>query len=580
MPIEGNTLIESPTIQVAMAPKVGWYYLVEAPDELLPLLKARPGVVVDRGRMLFHRNVVDSDPSFKVVYFNAAAWGPPPQITEGVDKLYSEVLRPYQREFVDFALARPGVVNADDMGTGKTLQSLTVAAASGLAPVLVIGTLLSKSVWCGEKSEPMKWLNIVVTPLETRKHANSDVFKTAPHPWFFANYDILEAWMPWIVTHLRPQLVIFDEAHNATPGTKRGRAAQAIARFSQVKQRIVITGTPVRNRRIDLWSVLELAAPGGFGDKHNFGTYFCGGCQGEYGWEYKGETHNEELKLRLQTLLRRRTKAEVLTQLPPLVRQATQIELSVKASEEYAKYSAAEKDIRKYLQNLGTPLATGISGERLVQLTTMLSILSQAKAATTAEIAADTAKQNGKVVVFCWFKEVAKTIASLLKSEKVTVYGPVTGEHGIKKRIDAAQRFADDPDPCAFVATLAAASESINQLAAAQDLVINDLYWIPATLLQAEARLHRGSQKGTVRVVYTLAKNTIDDLLLDVLYRKADVSDAVGLKDDAKNLVKGTGVASAPSDDIAAFINAVSNQLATGGYGIGDDSYSGESQDA
>lgn len=555
------------TVDVVADERPDWYYVSEAGAEMIEALRHYPGVWVDRGRMYVHRNVVVTDPRFNIVY-DHSSWCLERQLNHGDERLVNLLskLRPYQREYIDFAIQRPGTVNADDLGTGKTLQALSVAYASQKLPVLIVGTLLTRSVWTGASGEPAKWLGVNVKPLEGRKNASPDVFREPNDGWWFIHYDILEAWIPFIFGTLRPQVVVFDEAHNATPRTKRGTAAEAIARFRGIRRRVVLTATPIRNKRVDLWSVLNLAAPEGFGSRHAFGVYYCAGHQGQYGWVFEGESRNEELKARMDEVMVRRTKADVMSQLPPMTRQAVEIELSTKATEAYGQYKSAEHDIRKFLAGEGKKLAAGTGAETVVRLAKMLAILSEAKQDTTIELAEEAANATGKVVVFTWFKDTAKRITDQLKKRKIQAFGPITGDMGIQKRIENAEKFALTKQPAAYVATLAAASESINQLAACQVMIINDLYWKPLTLLQAEGRVHRGGQKGSVTIKYVVAKGTVDAYLLEALTTKANASAAVGIRDDGQALVHTLGSKSVPLDDFETLLSQLTKHTAEEGF--------------
>lgn len=566
--------MESPArYEVATSTIPDWYYLVSASTEDTDILKTLPGTRIKNEILQIHSSLVETDPDFKVVYENFEAWKPKVQVTVSpqAQDVYENLLRPYQKDGVDFIRSRSGTLLGDEPGVGKSLQSLTALALSGVTPVLVMGTLLSKSVWCGPKSDAKKYLGIDIVPLSSRKNAGADVFKDRSITWFFCHYDILQAWVPWIFTYLRPRAAIFDEAHKMSPRSQRGKSATAIARFKEMHKRVVITATPVQNKRQDIWLPLDLAAPDAVGTLHAFGQRFSGATKGEYGWLYEGETHNEELKLRMSQLMLRRTKADVMAYLPAIVRESVEVEMSGSENDEYEKYKAAEHDIRAFLDKFeGKPLAAGISGERLVQLTKLLSLVSKAKCPSTIELSIDIAKATKKVVVFCWFKDSAKLIARGLQRAELEVYGPVTGEMNVDERIKQAQAFADSTEPAAFVATLAAASESINELVTCQEGIIQDLTWNTRLLLQAEGRLHRSGQVGSVHFTYVTAKGTIDELLMEVLYKKSQDIESLGIVDDAKNLVQGLGRA-APDDDLDSFVKALSKQVADDGFGLYDE---------
>lgn len=921
-----TTSIVIPTIKVATSKTPDWYYLVDADPETIEGLKTLPGVRLKNGVMQIHRSLVHSNPEFKKVYEDYSLWGTRNRgpISPKALEVYNTVLRPYQKEGVDFTLARTGTIIADETGVGKTGQALIAAELTGLKPVLVMGTLLSSGPWCADGADPKKFCGINVVHLTGRKTAGPEIFEQPNDGWFFCHYDILEAWLPWIFTKLRPKVAIFDEVHKISPRAKRGRAALSISRFKDMQLRVVISATPVKNKRLDMWMPLELAAPDSNGDMHVWGRRFClppdapitmgdftekaivdikvgdevvgwvkhygktnftrkickatvkavlikesplqkvvmengdeiictpdhrwlngkrgngyqeyaeirepgypilcpdgrtfitrkkstlvkfpsvpnfsytftedykigylygafmgdghvskteilreypthndktryvanhkvmlrvndveliqrcaeflkdfgldfkltppksdeklwhlnayngkaynffvpkpkktfewwrgflggiydsegsyyafsqynavnphiyntiqecldyfkfdyykhdrgfvlrggremylrfwgmaqpaikrklvsciyykpgnftrntvivkkviplpgihkvytlttttgnyvaynyaskncGGMHGDYGWKYEGETHNEELKMRMSDMLIRRTKADVMAYLPAIVREGHEIELGGANQEEYDKYKSAERDIRAFLQKFeGKALAPGISGERLIQLGKLLSILSRSKYPATIELAADIATTNGKCVVFCWFKDVARTIATQLRARNINVYGAITGDDPVKVRLQKAKEFAADTEPAVYVATLSSASESINELVACQDMVVNDLYWNPQMLIQAEGRLHRSGQEGSVHAVYVTAKNTIDSDLLSTLHRKALAIETLGITDDAKGMVMSMG-GQAPSDDLDTFIKSVEQQINDGGFGITDE---------
>lgn len=565
-------------VEVASSPIPDWFYVTECTQEQLDVLRLLPGTRLFKNELQIHASVIKTQPeNYNVVYDNTAAWFgyDASKIDDTSLNVMNTIARPYQIEDANFFLSRSGGIQGSEVGTGKTISSALAAQLTGLKPVLVMGTLLSSQPWCSEKGDITKFFNVSPIHLQGRKGLDPSIFEQPNDGWWYCHYDILEAWIPWIFTKLRPKVAIFDEVHKISPTAKRGKSALAIARFKDMKLRIVISATPVRNKRIDLWMPMELASPGCVGERHNFGLYFCDGQPNEFGgWNYNGETHNEELKARLSYLYIRRTKSDVMSYLPPIVRQGTEIDLPEASAIDYEKYKNAEQDIRKFLKQFeGKNIAPGIHGERLIQLGQLLHILSKGKANATAELAGDTASTTGKCVVFCWFKDtaraIAKKIASLYEGE-VQVFGPVTGEDPVKVRIDQASGFAESKVPSVYVATLASASESINELVAAQELIINDLYWNPLLLIQAEGRLHRGGQRGSVHVVYMLGKDTIDVDLLDMLYKKASTMESLGVGNDSKQLVQSLG-GQAPDDNLSKFIKAIESEINKNGYGLDDE---------
>lgn len=487
------------------------------------------------------------------------------QIPVGVPQVAppAEGLRAYQRECVDFGLTRGGhgVYLGLDLGLGKTIIATSIAAAAGMKRVVVLGPMIARAAWCGAHSDPTRWYGIQVQPLSGRK----DIRATAEAQlvgvdagWFFCHYDVVAAWTPWFLTKLRPQCVIFDELDFCrNPRSRMSRAARALARLSSVDLRIGLTGTPISNGVMDMWAQLDALEPDAWGNRESFGVRYANGHQGEYGMMFDRaleETYAPEFHARLKFMYVRRSRSEVLHELPPITRQRICAVLDAEVME---GYNAAARDVRGYLSALGRGIAPG-SPEVLARISVLLRLLALAKVPATTEAAKQALATEGRVVVFSWFKDAAKQIAKGLGKAALPV---AHGDMPVEKRRQTAQDFAvDDGIPKAFVATIAAAGTSLNGLQAGHVVILSDFWWTPARILQAEGRVWRSGQTHPVTGIYTCAEGTIDEDLLDALMTKADSAASAADDPAAQDLM--ADLRNTPRDELAALVAALERRLA------------------
>lgn len=454
----------------------------------------------------------------------------------------------------------------DFIVTHNTVSALQALHLDGFMdkPGIVCGPKLARNAWCGPQADPTRFFGLVVSSLEGRK--NIDPSELAKNRWWFCHYDILAAWQPWLFSMLQPTSVVFDESHLLMHAkTGRSRSALQVSMIGSVARRILLTGTPIPNNRLELWNQLACAQPRQWGStRHDFGVRYCQGqrrSEEEGGnWEYKGESNTRELRARLAGTLLRYTRYDIRDQLPTMERHVIEAEdLDV---ELFKEYHAARRNVVSYLRGKGviadqsTTIVVGDTQVRLskndtkpgavhlVGLTTMIGLLSAMKKKPALDAAVSILEQHNRLVIFTWRIETArwlhKQLAGMARRKElgagfVEVLGPVSGKMAQEDRRELARRFAA-AERSIYVATRGAAGISINELAAASAALFVDLYWNTSSLTQAESRIHRsGNPHSAVAIYYLVAKNTIDSLMMQKLQEKAEVmtgisgSDTVGL---------------------------------------------------
>jgi SWI/SNF-related matrix-associated actin-dependent regulator 1 of chromatin subfamily A len=230
---------------------------------------------------------------------------------------------PFQLEGIKFALDHPGTLLADEMGVGKTIQAIgLINADSTLQKVIIVCPASMRLVW---KCELSKWLVrplsigvIGVDPVEPeRLFTQNDIL--------IINYDRLHR-ATKTLRSIGYDLAILDECHFAkSPQAKRTKAATAIT----ARRKLALSGTPILNRPIELLPVLSWLDPQQWPRSawHQYALQYCGAFWNGFAWDQSGATNLRSLAARLRaTVMIRRTKAEVLPELPPKLR--TVIELS------------------------------------------------------------------------------------------------------------------------------------------------------------------------------------------------------------------------------------------------------------
>ena len=466
-------------------------------------------------------------------------------------------LYPHQQRAVSFLLASigdwEGCILGAQAGLGKSITALHALWLSGLLqkPGIVCAPLPAATVWCSDGGDANKQYGVKFTKLEGKKDV--DPTQLIGHKHVFLNYDILTSWWMYLQTALQPAFIIFDEIHLLmSRSAQRAEAAYKLSKWSTIQARFGLTGTPIPNRRYDLWHQLRIVQPHQWGNTlYPFGMSYCNGrVDGDSHhthYVYDGESNDTELRARLAGVLLRYNKRSVENNLPVLDRQAHFVDIG---DERMTEYRRAARDIRAYLiettdVEVGTRVVE-IAGEevqiksnkidalQLQGITLLVGLLSKFKATVAPDVLMDMLQTHAKIVVFTSRKDTAASIADSMKQCDVEVYGPITGTMKQAKREDTAKAFGSSTAPAAIcIATLKSVGIAINDLKQASAALFVDLHWNTSTLIQAEARVDReGNPHKNIQSVYLVVRKTLDDRMLELLQEKAQAAVAVNEQDD------------------------------------------------
>ncbi len=336
-----------------------------------------------------------------------------------------------------------------------------------------------------------------------------------PTAYFIIHYEGLrKADTQEILNLMDFDLVCFDEAHKLrNANTQQFKGAETL----EVKQgKVFISGSPVVNSPLDVYALLALSEPGVW-TRNSFLAMYTFGSQGQWGYKVHGVRNQASLRKEVHERSIRRTKSEVLSQLPPKVMQEVPLELS---EAQRKVYERMEKDFFALLED-GTPLhSPNMMSQlmRLRQITTDPTILGVSSPSVKTDAVMGYMEETDKVVVFSIFKTFINVLAKEMEKAHIS-YVRLTGDESPQERAAAVDAFQTDPKIKACIGTMQVMGESIT-LTAASAVILVDRWWSPAVNDQAVDRLHRPGQHNSVQVISLVAQDTIDQYVEEVLSTK------------------------------------------------------------
>jgi SWI/SNF-related matrix-associated actin-dependent regulator 1 of chromatin subfamily A len=426
-------------------------------------------------------------------------------------------LLPHQHEAHAHFAAVNGVL-ADAPGLGKTRTALAIALDCPGA-ILIVGPKFTRAVWERELRE--------VYGERLAYFEGRDA--SAPIDWdearvWFIHFDVLDAWQGRIYS--RFAFAIVDEAHYARDAkSRRGRATAAVV--GTVPRRLLLTGTPLVNKPAELWHLLTLATgPGTWGALLDFRRRYCGAMHDGYGWRDGDASNLGELHARMGAYYLRRTEHDLAVPMPGFTRTTVAASLGEQAQAYHA--ALAGVDVAALVEAVVRGYA---SRDVLGQLGRIRKLTSRAKLAATADYVAALLDGGESVVVFTHERETARLLASKVDAQQVRsgfAASPtptplvLTGDLDEGARTEGVAKFQREATqrPMLLAATYGALGVGVT-LTAARHVVLHDLDWTFAAILQAEKRVHRLSQTRPVTSAWVLAEDSIDTVIARVLLRKA-----------------------------------------------------------
>jgi len=315
----------------------------------------------------------------------------------------------------------------------------------------------------------------------------------------------------------------------------KNRRAQRTKYAKEIAKRVpgllLLSGTPLLSRPEELFNGLNLLDGLTWNNWFNFTKKFCGGHFGRFGYETKGATNIEELREKISPYFLRRTKEEVLPDLPP----KRYIDLPVKLDDKTReKYTIAKNNFVKYLRETkkktNEEIMKSLFAETLVKLNELRMITSEGKIEYAKEVINNILDGGEKVVVFSVYNQPLEQLKETFGESAVLL----TGNTEQKERARVIEEFQNNPNKKIFLGGIKSAGIGIT-LTAASNVLFCDYSWVPADHAQAMDRTHRIGQKADSITIYQLyAKDTIDHNMKNLLEKKQSIFDKIVGGDDSE----------------------------------------------
>jgi SNF2 family DNA or RNA helicase len=435
-------------------------------------------------------------------------------------------LLPYQRAGVAYAARARRTFIADEMGLGKTLQAIaTLEYVWDSYPAVVVCPATLVLNW---QAEYKRWLpHRTVKVVTDRKEFPSD------YDVVVVGYSNIKHWEKQLLNH---QSYVFDESHYCkSPQAQRTKSAVKMAKSAPKSGTVLcLTGTPVTNRPAEYASQLSILGNlDKFGGEWGFYRRYCGAFKDKWGqWHLDGHSNLDELNDRLRsTCYIRRTKEQVLSELPPVIHDPVLVDGAAAAMKEYRK---AEADIVEYLVERAKQIASELglspksaaviakikaeSNQHLVRLSVLRRLAAKAKMPVIKEWVESRVAEGRKVVIAAHHRDVVDELALAFGNLRIQGGMDINDVEEQKRKF---MTMSCEEAPV-IVLSIQAAKTGHN-LQVAQDVLFVELPWTPADVDQTYSRCHRLGQKSSVTATYLLCDGTIDEEIYSLIERKRGV---------------------------------------------------------
>ena len=436
------------------------------------------------------------------------------------------VLRNYQVTGLNYLLSLSemnfGGILADEMGLGKTIQVIAFLLYKKNKKSLIVTPTSLIYNWKEEFENFAPSLNVGV--IHGSKSARNKILDNKE------DYDVLLTTYGTIKNDIEFyknkifDYFIIDEAQNIkNPKAQNTKIIKEI----NAKVKFALTGTPIENSLIELWSIFDFIMPGYLFDEKKFKKRFVN----------KSEKEIEELKSLIKPFILRRLKRDVITELPEKIEKKYYVSMT---SEQRLAY-------KNYMKEVKLKLKTGEDDNiTIFSYLTRLRQICQDPVLVDKDYTGDSGKLNialdiiqeviegnNKMLIFSQFTSVLKKIEDKLNIRSIrNKY--LDGSTSAKERIKIVSEFNESEEPEIFLISLKAGGTGLN-LTSAKFVMHMDPWWNPAIEDQATDRAHRIGQKNIVEVIKLVAKDTIEEKIIQLQEDKREIINSV-MSDDSLNI--------------------------------------------
>ena len=423
---------------------------------------------------------------------------------------------PFQKACVEFINSQRNVLIADEMGLGKTIEIMGyINMNPQIKHVLVICPAFLRDNW---KQEFNKWM--------VRKYDIKILDNKGIGDITITNYESVKKYFNVLKSQIWDVLVL-DESHYIK--NYNAQRTKYITGFyvkddkenktwfkglkDYTRQKILLTGTPIMNKPMELYTQLKVLGSEIANSKHEFYNKYVVFNN----WK-NDALHELQLRLRVSCMIRREKK-DVLLELPEKTTQLIKLPSNILSTEELEKSKVAIEYISENWDNLSNSLKTSkVNFSTLGEIAKMRHQQSIKKIPYVISMIENILENEQKVVVFAHHHDVINAIYEKFKDISVIA----TGEQSFDERSNAVNQFQNNQNVRVFIGSIQAMGVGIT-LTASSVVVFAEIEWRPSDLYQAEDRLHRIGQKSAVLVYYILIDNSIDAYMASKIAGKTEI---------------------------------------------------------
>ncbi|MDR1932519.1 MAG: DEAD/DEAH box helicase [Spirochaetales bacterium] len=524
--------------------KISWFYPRELPPDEKELISAFFGkrTFLEEKQVKSFLQFIEKAADFENICIR-------PEVREKVERCYEEILLadlkekskvdfscikadlfPYQKEGINFALFRKAAVIADEMGLGKTIQAIAAAVLKkqifGFRKTLVVCPATLKSQWKKEIEKFTQEKALILSGLPRQRAAQ---YLDEGYFFFIVNYETVLR-DSRAINDADFDFLILDEAQKIK--NYETKTASAVKRL-KAKHTLVITGTPIENRLIDIYSIINAIDPYYLGPLWEFSYQHCL-FDIEKPNKINGYYDLQKLNALLSNILIRREKKEVLSQLPDVQQKDVPVDLSPLQEEFHASYMKAIAKIiqKKFLTPYDLQrLTLLLNSARMVCDSTFLVDDKTQDSPKLIELKdilfekLDIKNTPRKIIIFSEWIKMHKLIGDMLRKHGVG-FTELNGKVPVKARGDLIKSFENNPECKVFLSTEAGGA-GLNLQAA--DILVNfELPWNPAKKNQRIGRIDRLGQKSNKLLIYNLiSRDSIEQQIAAGLLVKQSLFESV-----------------------------------------------------
>lgn len=464
-------------------------------------------------------------PKYNILYLDAASFiDKDKSVREYIDSMrriepdipeeLSGVLRPYQEEgvrwFAQLNAMGMGGILADDMGLGKTLQVIAyVHGAKSDKPALIVAPSTLTYNWQREIEKFTPDARSVI--ISGSKEVRSELIKKAgEYEFVITSYPLLRRDIAQY-RNIEFSYCFIDEAqYIKNPKTMNAVSVKKI----NARRRFALTGTPIENSLMELWSIFDFIMPGYLKSSRDFKNRFGAPLEKQRGADRESDT----LRALIKPFILRRMKRDVLNELPEKIETTMFADLTKEQKVIYTEYlSVVRGKAQGILRSRGSRFMILTLLLRLRQICCHPKLFDpececdSGKLDLLNELVSNAVDGGHRVLIFSQFRSMLDIIAKMLEKEELS-YFYINGTTPMSDRTDMAERF-NSGEREVFLVSLKAGGTGLN-LVGADTVIHYDPWWNPAVTDQATDRAYRIGQTRAVNVIKLAARGTIEEKIL------------------------------------------------------------------